>query len=185
VDGNGRFPHNLTSRAIQALNQIETKDLQVIVVTGVNNPHQETLELLVQDTSFQIYLKRNVNKMSDLMAWADVAISAGGSTCWEIAYMGLPSIVIVAAENQQGIAEGLAQAGSVLNLGWFQDLTDNSLARELFSLLGDRTTRSALCKSGSELVDGSGAARLIRHMLETVDEGSSAGAKSIALDSHP
>jgi spore coat polysaccharide biosynthesis predicted glycosyltransferase SpsG len=36
-------------------------------------------------------------------AWADVAVSAGGSTCWELAFMGAPGLIITVAENQEGM----------------------------------------------------------------------------------
>ena len=51
------------------------------------------------------------------MAWADLAISGAGSTCWELACMGLPAVTLVLAENQRAIAEQLNAAGLVLNLG--------------------------------------------------------------------
>ena len=46
--------------------------------------------------------------MPELMAWADVGVSAGGLTSWELAFMGLPGIVIVTAANQTGVAAALA-----------------------------------------------------------------------------
>lgn len=36
--------------------------------------------------------------MPELMAWADLSIAAGGSTNWELAFMGLPSLVITIAD---------------------------------------------------------------------------------------
>ena len=53
----------------------------------------------------------NAPNMAELMAWADVAISAAGSTAWELACMGLPAALIVVAENQTGIAAALVREG--------------------------------------------------------------------------
>ena len=59
--------------------------------------------------------------MPQLFKWADISISAGGSTCMEMAFMGLPMVTIVLADNQSAIAEGFQSAGASLNLGWFEN----------------------------------------------------------------
>ena len=35
------------------------------------------------------------------MAWCDLAVTAGGSTLWELAYFHVPSVVLIVAENQR------------------------------------------------------------------------------------
>ena len=52
--------------------------------------------------------------MPELMARADVAVSAGGSTCWEVAFMGLPFLIVVLAENQEHIAKELEKCDKEL-----------------------------------------------------------------------
>ncbi|MFN9054465.1 MAG: glycosyltransferase, partial [Pseudanabaena sp.] len=52
------------------------------------------------------------------MVWAEIMIAAGGSTNWELAFMGLPSIVITIADNQKAIAAELDRQGAIINLGW-------------------------------------------------------------------
>ena len=49
--------------------------------------------------------------MPEVMAGADLAIAAGGSTNWELAFLGLPSMIITVAENQSAIAQQLGKMG--------------------------------------------------------------------------
>ncbi|HEX3049196.1 MAG TPA: GNAT family N-acetyltransferase, partial [Aggregatilineaceae bacterium] len=97
----------------------------------------------------------------ELMAWADVAVTASGSTCWELLYMGLPSAVIVLAENQEPIARDLSERGAVINLGWQHDLSDEQIGAALRDLIEDEARRKRMSETGRALVDGRGAERVI------------------------
>jgi spore coat polysaccharide biosynthesis predicted glycosyltransferase SpsG len=103
--------------------------------------------------------------MPELMAWADIAIAAGGSTNWELAFMGLPSIVITIADNQQAIAAELDRQGVIINLGWHQDVTIEQIVLVLRELIGDRHKREDMSQKGCKLVDGNGASRVALQML--------------------
>jgi len=86
--------------------------------------------------------------MSDLMAWADVAISGGGSTCWELAFMGLPSIFLIAAENQRVNAHVLELKGIGINLGWHMDITVDMITAQIKHLMMNYEIRSLMSQRG-------------------------------------
>jgi UDP-2,4-diacetamido-2,4,6-trideoxy-beta-L-altropyranose hydrolase len=160
----GSDPDNVTLKVIQALQQVDMDGLEAIVVVGGSNPNHEELQAAVQDSRFPIRLESNVTDMPELMAWADVAVSAGGSTCWEIAFMGLPSLVLVLSENQQGIATGLDEAGVVLNVGWYTKASIAQVTKTLVVLLEDRGLRRRMGLQGRELVDGLGSERAVKFL---------------------
>jgi len=56
-----------------------------------------------------VRLLRDVGQMSRWMAWADVAVGAAGISSWERCLVGLPSLVVILADNQQAVAEHLAE----------------------------------------------------------------------------
>jgi len=157
----GSDTNNVTLKVIQALQQVDVEGLEAVVVVGSSNSHFEELQTAVSDLKSPIWLERNVTNMPKLMAWADVAISAGGSTCWEMAFMGLPTVLLVLADNQRDIGEGLSEAGVVHNLGWFEQVTDAKIADALLRLLANPDGRSMMSNSGRELVDGLGRERVI------------------------
>jgi len=55
--------------------------------------------------------------MPALMAWADLAIAGAGVTSYELCYMGLPSMLLIVAENQRRTAERLSELGMAVNAG--------------------------------------------------------------------
>ncbi|NER37085.1 MAG: UDP-2,4-diacetamido-2,4,6-trideoxy-beta-L-altropyranose hydrolase [Oscillatoria sp. SIO1A7] len=160
----GADADNVTLKAIQALQRVEVEELQAEIVVGASNPHQEQLQWACQNSRFPICLKQNVANMPELMARADLAIAAGGSTTWELAFMGLPSLVLILADNQRSIAEKLGAMGAVVNLGWHEDVSLGKMAREIGQLLISSESRLEMASLGRQLVDGEGGARVSMHL---------------------
>jgi spore coat polysaccharide biosynthesis predicted glycosyltransferase SpsG len=146
------------------MQQIEAMGLECVVVVGANNPQACEIRSTVRSAGCGIHLVHNPPDMASLMAWADLAVSAGGSTCWELAFMGLPALTLVLAENQRGVVAGLSQAGAVGTLGWYAEISDEQIAIRLVSLLEDRTLRRQMSDLGRELVDGLGTERLVESL---------------------
>ena len=156
----GSDPDNVTLKVIQALQQVEIENLEAIVVVGGSNPHYKKLQSAIRESPFPISLKRNVTNMPELMAWADVAIAAGGSTNWELAFMGLPTMILILADNQQKIVEKLSKISAVLSLGWHKDVNCKKIEREIFHLLSKTSLRVEMTQLVRELVDGKGCLRV-------------------------
>jgi RimJ/RimL family protein N-acetyltransferase len=95
-----------------------------------------------------------------MMAWADIAVSAGGSTCWEMALMGLPQVIICLADNQISNAEALEREAISVDLGWHQDITEERIAAELKILMLNSAKRLLMSQKSKALVDGNGGQRI-------------------------
>jgi UDP-2,4-diacetamido-2,4,6-trideoxy-beta-L-altropyranose hydrolase len=153
----GADPENVTLKVIQALQKVAAEGLEVVVVVGGHNPHYEKLLAAVKKSEVSIELRRNVTNMPELMAWAYVAIAAGGSTTWELAFMGLPSLLIVLADNQRAIAEELNNIKAAINLGCHENLTNNHIAKNIQILLMRKDLRANMICRCQKLVDGKGS----------------------------
>ena len=153
----GGDPDNVTGRGLQALSALNNPELHVKIVIGAANPNREMVEQMADKSSFLVELLTAVSDMTSLYEWADLAISAGGSTCWELCYMGVPFLVVVIAENQLRIAAGLDQAGAALNLGWHDRLETEEVASILGHVIASGEQRAGLRAKGRQLVDGLGA----------------------------
>lgn len=160
----GGDAENVTQKVIQALQQVTVEGLEVTVAVGAGNPHLEKLDLATRGARFPTRLVRDAPDMAELMARADVAVSAGGSTGWELAFMGLPSLMLVLAENQRSVAEGLDEAGVAVNLGLHEQVTVARIAEELAALCHDHARRRKLSLNGQELIDGMGTQRVLTVM---------------------
>lgn len=163
----GSDPDNETLKVIKALKRVNTQQLEAVVVVGASNPHFSELEAVTYESLFPIRLVHNANNMAELMGWADVAISAGGSTCWELAFMGLPNVILVLAENQEGIARGLATEGVAINLGRHEVTSETDIALAISKLIVNLDQRREMSKQGRQFVNGYGATRIVNLLMES------------------
>jgi spore coat polysaccharide biosynthesis predicted glycosyltransferase SpsG len=161
----GADPSNQTLTIVRAIQQLELERLETIVLIGPANPYVQTLQSVIKQSKFPIQLISNPDNIPELMAWADLAISASGSTVMEMLFMGLPALVIILAENQKTVAEALAETDVAVNLGWYQDLSAAQIAREMTELVEATDVRSEMSQRGRHLVDGKGAERVLAKLL--------------------
>lgn len=153
-----------TLRVIRSLQAIEIKGLEAVVVVGAANPYKAALESESDQSKFPIRLTYNTGAMPELMDWADLAVCAGGTTCWELAFMGVPALVIILAENQRANAEGLEKEGIAVNLGWYPRLSKEKIAQKLLEIANSANMRAQMSRSGRFLVDGKGIERVLTQL---------------------
>jgi spore coat polysaccharide biosynthesis predicted glycosyltransferase SpsG len=106
------------------------------------------------------------HNMPELMAEADLAIAAGGTTAWELAFMGLPALMIVMADNQRSNAEQLDALGAARNLRWHADLAPEKIAEQILNLASGSVARATMSETGRRVVDGLGNYRVWFHLNE-------------------
>lgn len=162
----GSDPDNVSLRVVRALNRLDIPGFEARIVAGPANPHIDVLEEELRRGASGLRLIPSADDMPGLMAWADLAVSAAGSTCWEMAFMRLPAITVVLADNQEMIAEGLDRAGAAVNLGRQADLSVERLVHELKELIGSPARRRRMGDRGRSLVDGRGAYRVSDILLQ-------------------
>ncbi|WP_050606990.1 UDP-2,4-diacetamido-2,4,6-trideoxy-beta-L-altropyranose hydrolase [Clostridium niameyense] len=147
----GSDDNNLTEKIINHLKEFNY-NLHVVIGSGFNK-----IEELKKYSSSKIKLYFNAN-MSKLMKICDICISSCGTTIFELARMGVPSIGIVVAENQVLAAETMDRLGIIK----FSEIENLKSAINMLSY----DKRIMLSKSASELVDGNGIYRIIKLIEE-------------------
>jgi UDP-2,4-diacetamido-2,4,6-trideoxy-beta-L-altropyranose hydrolase len=161
----GSDPHNVTEMAMHALCAIEDLALDVTVVVGANNPHMDSLLKAKSQVLANVELRRNISGMADVIASADLAVSAGGGTGYELIFFQVPTILITVAENQRASCRSLGQSQVVIDAGWFHALDSERLARPIRKLVETDTLRHTLIENCRHVVDAKGAARVVQSML--------------------
>ena len=113
-----------------------------------------------------IFLHENVRCMSELMLKCDAAISAAGSTLYELSACGVPAITYVLADNQIPGALGFAAGGIMVNAGDCRTKPDflAGVCRELKLLAADSQRREDMSRKGRKTADGTGAERIVREV---------------------
>jgi UDP-2,4-diacetamido-2,4,6-trideoxy-beta-L-altropyranose hydrolase/UDP-4-amino-4,6-dideoxy-N-acetyl-beta-L-altrosamine N-acetyltransferase len=154
---------NVTEKVLDALAaSILPKDCTIGVVMGSKAPFLDA----VKDRASRMPQKTEVlvdrEDMASLMAKADLALGAAGSTAWERACLGLPTLMFVLADNQKDGAKALADHGCALMLQ-----ADDTLVEKLniaLVQLENPETLASMQQACAHLTDGLGAIRLAERM---------------------
>ncbi|MDZ4370157.1 MAG: glycosyltransferase, partial [Phenylobacterium sp.] len=106
--------------------------------------------------------------MARLTAEADIGIGAPGSATWERCVLGLPSILVVLAENQRANAQAMADREAAIVLDLADPGFDEAMDRALWRLLRDPDLRRDLARRSAETCDGLGAGRTAEAFLALI-----------------
>lgn len=155
----GADPGNCTSIAIDAMESLVTVDVSTDVVIGTEHPNRLEIENRCRRPNFSLHVQ--TQRMAQLMAEADIAIAAGGSSTWERCCLGLPSLTVAIAENQLQVVRSAAKAGLLCELD-ANSMDAARLARQLLTLIEDSPRREAMSRAGMALIDGRGSVRVAR-----------------------
>ena len=155
---------NVTLKVLRGLELIRADPMRVTVLVGGGNPHYGELNGFAKGSRHQVDLIEGTADVPDLMAEADLAVTGGGTTCLELALMGLPYIILVLADNQAAGARWLAAQQGAANLGRHDLLSPEQIADALGRLARDPQARAEVARRGQSLVDGKGALRVVGEM---------------------
>lgn len=159
----GGDAENHTLKILRAMNLINFP-LTVRIIVGAVNPHYESVLREAKKSRHAVGIFRAAQDMARMMAWADVAVSAGGTTVWELAYMGLPALLCVVAENQRYCVEVLDEDGIFKSAAWLSSRSSKDISDMLTEIIHDRNLREAMSKKERRLVDGKGVVRTLQEI---------------------
>lgn len=158
----GSDPNHLTLWVVKALDSISPGTNTHVVAGSLNSDLDEIRALVERDPEkLRLSVNAATTEMADAMAEADLAIHAAGTTFWELACMGVPSISVVAAENQQVMADEMEKIGATRNLGGHMNVDVQKITSAVRRLASNRNERKAMTETMMKLVDGKGARRVV------------------------
>lgn len=156
--------HHMTGKVLHALSGLNDRAFHVRAVVGAAYPDFDALVAALPAGPHRLECLRNVENMPELMQWADLAVTAAGSTCWELLGLGVPMLVVVVAENQARIGRLLGERGIATDLGWYDAWSDERFVGEVRRLTADPARIDRFREAGRRLVDGDGVDRLLDAM---------------------
>lgn len=149
------------------------RPLALDVVLGAGAPHLDAVRRrLAGLPAWSIHVDASGSSTARLMASADLAIGAAGTTSWERCCLGLPSVVLVVADNQAVIAAELAAAGACTSMSG-AGATAEGVAAALLNLCRDEGARLAMAEAAAAICDGAGTTR-VADAIEALVEATSA-----------
>ena len=164
---------NATGRVLQALKHCQLPgDCRITVVMGEQAPWLTQVQALAGDMPWPTQVLVNIHDMAQCMANSDLAIGAAGGTSWERCCLGLPSLIIVLADNQKSGAQALQEAKVAQLLGSLSDI-EKKLPLAINALSSAHTSQHMLRElsaAAAELTEGFGLHKVSKTMLENMQD---------------
>lgn len=142
---------NVTCLALDAIRPLDLSAVAVDVVIGAGNPHRAAVQQRLHGLA-HARLHVQTSRMAQLIAQADLAIGACGSSTWERCFLGLPTVAVVLADNQREAAAQLHQQGVLANVGDVGPSTAAALRDHVAQLMADPARRAAMSRRAMDIM---------------------------------
>lgn len=163
VSFGGNDLKNETYKTILAIKELNIPFIQVDIIVGKNNPHKDFIKKDCLKHHFNYYCQ--IKNIAQLMINADIGIGAGGSTTWEMCFLGLPSLIIITADNQKELTEKLHQAGAIRSLGRDCDVSTATIKEAIANLINDPSLLNEMSERGLCIMSNSSTQEIINILV--------------------
>lgn len=150
---------------LEAIRSLDSTTERVVLVNSANPRIAGITDWVEKNSSLNVTLLINEQEIARSMAEADLAIISGGTTTFETAAMGLPSVIIQLADNQKYNAGAWQKLGAAIDIGPFDGLTASAFKHQVDSLVNDSGLRKSMAYTGRAMVDCLGAERVANILL--------------------
>jgi UDP-2,4-diacetamido-2,4,6-trideoxy-beta-L-altropyranose hydrolase len=157
----GSDPFSLTERVLNSLSS-QDQNIEVRVLLGTSFLRQDSLEELIKTLPFSVEILTRITEMTTQFQWADCAISAGGLTTYELAYVGLPALIIAVVDAQAEVAAEMAHLRIHQYAGHANELSETQLMAQVENFLNNF---SRLKPQPKIQIDADGLDRVLTHIL--------------------
>lgn len=158
--GGGSDSAKLVPIAMRAFEAPELRHIELDIVAGPNCSDLDELNAAAVVRG-RVLIHTQLPDLSELIATADLAIGAAGATTWERCCLGLPSVLVVCAQNQNIIGEAMNALGAAIVLHPNENLTAN-IRNCVVNLMADTPKYLAMSDRSKAICDGLGVRRIIK-----------------------
>jgi len=171
ISQGGVDPFELTAKIIKSLAEVELKQRVNIIVGGAMTPRRlKELDKMSTDLNgyYKIYSDITQEQIFSIMEKTDLAITAPGNTLYELAYFGIPCLVISHHERHEQVAEAFARQGAVINLGIGDKINEQYISAWTNKIIADKKKRLSLSENITKIVDGKGITRVVNILIDSL-----------------
>ena len=159
----GTDTYNVAGRLLaECLQKEDLKEYSFHVIVGSLNLFEKEL-MRIAEKSERVHLHKDVRNMSDYMRSCELAVSAGGTTLFELCACKIPTVCFSFADNQMDFTEELGKRNVMLYAGDAREKKEiaNVIVECLCYMSKDKTVQRELAAKMGELVDGKGTKRIV------------------------
>lgn len=161
----GSDSNNYTCKIIEHIKEVKYK-FHVVVGPSFKNV-DELKEYEKSNDNIKLYFNAN---MKELMEKCDLAISACGSTLYELAACRVPTIGVVVAENQSEIAKKMEEKKAIINLEKVEDLNKEKIVNVVTEISNNLSDRIRLSVNGNKFININGVEKLSNEINSIINE---------------
>ena len=152
LGGEGSYVSEGIEKIINAINLLPYSDLHAKVLIGSKFNDINYTNTLKRHTKIKIDLLPFVSDMYKLMDWADVVVTAAGSTIWELMLTHSPMLVFTIVDNQKYVEKHLKEYECSKIMGWIQSSNIEEIAIKAGEIIGSKKLRSQYSSKCEEIV---------------------------------
>ncbi|MDB5039099.1 MAG: pseudaminic acid biosynthesis-associated protein PseG [Bacteriovoracaceae bacterium] len=164
LGGGDRWGHAL--KAIEAAKMTSTK-FEMHVVVGSQWPHLDKAKRLIGNHP-RIHLYEDPSFFPQLLARADLALCGGGSTTYELAYLGIPMLTTSLASHQIPIAKTWEEIGIAEYLGPAEALTSEKILEKIHYWMERDQELENRGIAAQKIIDGRGKFRVLERSAKLI-----------------
>lgn len=165
----GEDPHDHTSWIVRSCAELlSSYDVDVIVGPAHPNPNQ--VKATVSDCLPAANLVTAPSGLGAYILKSDIAVSAGGITCYELAAAGVPTLAVAVEDHQEALVASLENHGALVRLGGHKDLRVDRVQEMLAQALNNDTWREKMSSAAKQLFQSPGGPKIVSKAAEIVSE---------------
>ena len=120
----------------------------------------------IHNSKIKINVLNNVENISNVMLECDIAITNSGLTRYELASLGVPSIIISNNKQQAFYCDFFSSFKASIHLGYYNDISEKFIRDKCLELMQKYELRVTMSNSGKKLIDGNGINRIWKAIKE-------------------
>lgn len=160
----GSDPKSHTSQVISQLVEPLSQPIEITIVMGPAYSNIEGIQQISQSSKHKYHIIQQPKSMAQLMSQSDFAISAAGTTAYELLFLKTPTAFLSIASNQDRTLEAIDKLKVGTALGKIENM-DWKLAQKQLTALIDQIERKTYPEAPTPLIDGRGASRIVQTLF--------------------
>jgi len=157
VSMGGSDSNQLTLKIVKSI--LKIPNIRIKIIKGPFFKNLKKLQNLAKNNK-RIIVKDFPREIWKDFSKADIVIVAAGSTLFELALQGIPTICIAITKHQIPYAKQFHLNNFAINMGYWKNINYSKLNDVLVLVLSDTKKRKRMCLEGGKILDGKGVVRI-------------------------
>lgn len=147
----------------------EFKDIEIVTIQGRSSySRSETKKLATTHKRIKVYEEPTTSEIFNHILESDIGVAAAGQTLQELACLGLPTIAVKVAENQDDNIRGWSDSSVIIPIMSYNSNNYNDKLTNALKALATPRARYVRSNRAMQLIDGQGARRIAKCIMQNI-----------------